>query len=74
MEPTPENQQFLFSFFRALIEGAGQRYRMDFKEEEKLWSAIERVYLLEPSQRTVSNLENIIGELKERLSLDPRSQ
>ncbi|MGC2162255.1 MAG: DUF87 domain-containing protein [Silvibacterium sp.] len=67
LPPTPENQQFLFSFFRVLIEGAGQRYRMDFKEEQKLWSAIERVYMLEPGQRTVSNLGNIIGELKERL-------
>ncbi len=65
--PTPENQQFLFTFFRVLIEGAGQRYRLDFKEEQKLWSAIERVYMLEPGQRTVSNLGNIIGELKERL-------
>jgi type IV secretion system protein VirB4 len=67
LDPTPENQQFLFSFFRVLIEGADQRYRMDFKEEQKLWNAIERVYMLEPGQRTVSNLGNIIGELKERL-------
>jgi type IV secretion/conjugal transfer VirB4 family ATPase len=67
LPPTPENQQFLFSFFRVLIEGVGQRYRMDFKEEQKLWSAVERVYMLEPGQRTVSNLGNIIGELKERL-------
>ena len=40
---------------------------MDFKEEQKLWSAIERMYMLEPGQRTVSNLANIIGELKDRL-------
>jgi type IV secretion/conjugal transfer VirB4 family ATPase len=67
LTPTKENTQFLFSFFRVLIEGSGQRYRMDFKEERRLWDAIERIYVLEPEQRTVSSLGNIIGELKERL-------
>ncbi len=71
LSPTKENQQFLFSFFRVLIEGqhhgSAQRYRLDFKEERKLWDAIERTYTLEPDQRTVSNFANIIGELKERL-------
>ncbi len=67
LAPTKENTQFLFSFFRVLIEGNGQRYRMDFKEERRLWDAIERIYVLEPEQRTVSSLGNIIGELKERL-------
>lgn len=67
LRPTPENLQFLFSFFRVLIEGADQRYRLDFKEEQKLWSAIERVYMLEPEQRTLSNLASIVGELKDRL-------
>src|SRR6202012_1992891 len=61
------NLQFLFSFFRVLIEGREQRYRLDFKEERRLWDAIERMYVLEPDQRTVSNFANIIGELKERL-------
>src|SRR6202167_4715339 len=64
---TKENLQFLFSFFRVLIEGNEQRYRIDFKEERRLWDAIERIYVLEPNQRTVSNFGNIIGELKERL-------
>jgi type IV secretion system protein TrbE len=67
LPPTKENTQFLFSLFRVLIEGNGQRYRMDFKEERRLWDAIERIYVLEPEQRTVSSLGNIIGELKERL-------
>ena len=67
LSPTKENQQFLFSFFRVLIEGSDQRYRLDFKEERKLWDAVERVYMLEPGQRTVSNFANIVGELKERL-------
>jgi type IV secretion system protein VirB4 len=64
---TKENMQFLFSFFRVLIEGNEQRYRIDFKEERKLWNAIERVYVLEPAQRTLSNFADIIGELKDRL-------
>ncbi len=64
---TKENLQFLFSFFRVLIEGNEQRYRIDFKEERRLWDAIERMYMLEPNQRTVSNFTNIVGELKERL-------
>jgi type IV secretion/conjugal transfer VirB4 family ATPase len=67
LPPTKENLQFLFSFFRVLIEGNSQRYRLDFKEERKLWDGIERMYVLEPDQRTVSNFANIIGELKERL-------
>jgi type IV secretion system protein VirB4 len=67
LAPTKENLQFLFSFFRVLIEGNGQRYRLDFKEERRLWDGIERMYVLEPAQRTVSNFGNIVGELKERL-------
>ncbi len=67
LPPTKKNLQFLFSFFRVLIEGNGQHYRMDFKEERKLWDAIERVYILDSDQRTLSNFANIIGELKERL-------
>jgi type IV secretory pathway VirB4 component len=30
LNPTKENLQFLFSFFRVLIEGTGQRYHLDF--------------------------------------------
>ena len=67
LDPTPENLQFLFSFFRVLIEGRDERHRMNFTEEQKLWSAIERMYVLEPEQRTVSNLASIVGELKDRL-------
>jgi type IV secretion system protein VirB4 len=64
---TKENMHFLFSFFRVLIEGNDQRYRLDFKEERKLWDAIERMYVVAPEQRTLSTFSQIIGELKERL-------
>jgi len=67
LEPTSENLQFLFSFFRVLIEGRDQRYRMDFKEEQKLWNAVGRIYVLDSGQRTISNLASIVGELKDRL-------
>ena len=67
LAPTKENLQFLFSFFRVLIEGNEQRYRLDFKEERRLWDAVERIYMLEAGQRTISNFVNIIGELKDRL-------
>jgi type IV secretion system protein VirB4 len=62
-----ENMQFLFSFFRVLIEGNDKRYKLDFKEERKLWEAIERMYVVAPEQRTLSTFSQIIGELKERL-------
>ena len=65
LEPTRENLQFLYSLFRVLIEG--DRYKLDFKEERQLYSAIERMYVLEPDQRTVSNFAEILGELKQRL-------
>lgn len=67
LAPTKENQQFLFSLLRVLIEGDGQRYRLDFKDEIKLWNAIERIYMLPREQRTLSNLAGIVGELKDRL-------
>jgi type IV secretion system protein TrbE len=64
---TEENMQFLFSFFRTLIEGNDARHRLDYRDERKLWDGIERVYVLEPEQRTISNFANILGELKDRL-------
>jgi len=65
LEPTRENLQFLFALFRVLIEN--DRYRLDFKEERQLYSGIERMYMLDRDQRTVSNFAEIIGELKDRL-------
>jgi type IV secretion system protein VirB4 len=50
-----------------LIEGNEQRYRLDFKEERKLWDAIERMYVVDREQRTLSTFAEIIGELKDRL-------
>ena len=67
LEPTPENLQFLASFFRVLIEGNDERRRLDFGEERKLWDAIERMYTVPLEQRTLSTFAEIVGELKDRL-------
>jgi hypothetical protein len=32
-----QNQQFLVSFFRVLIEGGDLRFHLDYKEKRKLW-------------------------------------
>ena len=67
LEPTKENLQFLASFFRVLIEGGDERFRLDYKETRKLWDAIERMYTVPAEQRTLSTFADIIGELKDRL-------
>jgi type IV secretion/conjugal transfer VirB4 family ATPase len=67
LEPTKENLQFLASFFRVLLEGSDDRFRLDYKEERKLWEAIERMYVVPVEQRTLSTFATIIGELRERL-------
>jgi type IV secretion system protein VirB4 len=67
LDPTSENREFLFSLLRVLIEGRDRLRRLDFKEEMRLWDAIERIYVFPQSQRTLSNLAAIIGELKDRL-------
>lgn len=67
LEPTKENLQFLASFFRVLIEGDDERFRLDYKETRKLWDAIERMYTVPAEQRTLSTFADIIGELKDRL-------
>ena len=40
---------------------------MDFKDDRKLYDAIENMYVVDPSQRTLSTFAAIIGELKDRL-------
>jgi type IV secretion system protein VirB4 len=67
LAPTQENLQFLYSLLRVLIEGSSQRYRLDFKDEVRLWNAVERIYMLSADQRTLTNLAGIIGDLKDRL-------
>ena len=67
LEPSKENLQFLASFFRVLIEGGDERFRLDYKEMRKLWDAIERMYTVPREQRTLSTFATIVGELQDRL-------
>ena len=66
LSPTHENQNFLFLFLRVLLE-AGGRYELTPEDEKALFAAIERVYKLPASLRTLTNFASILGPLGERL-------
>lgn len=66
LEPTHENQNFLFLFLRVLIE-AGGRYELTPDDEKALFAAIERAYKLPAEIRTLTNFASILGPLGERL-------
>jgi type IV secretion/conjugal transfer VirB4 family ATPase len=66
LDPTHENQNFLYLFLRVLIE-AGGRYELTLEDEKSLFTAIERVYKLPAEIRTLSNFVSILGPLGERL-------
>ena len=65
LEPSSENLNFLYMLLRVLIEGG--KYQLSYGEEQQLYSAIERVYILDPEQRTLTNLADLVGPLKDRL-------
>ena len=67
LEPTKENLDFLFSFFRVLIEGNQKRYLLTFAEERTLYEAIESMYVVDRARRTLSTFASIIGTMKDRL-------
>ncbi|HEV2417029.1 MAG TPA: hypothetical protein VGX94_04440 [Terriglobia bacterium] len=66
LEPTNENQNFLYLFLRVLIE-AGGRYELTPEDEKALFAAIERAYKLPAEIRTLTNFASILGPLGERL-------
>jgi type IV secretion/conjugal transfer VirB4 family ATPase len=66
LEPTHENQNFLYLFLRVLIE-AGDRYELTTEDDKALFAAIERIYKLPAEIRTLSNFVSILGPLGERL-------
>ncbi|HLH34684.1 MAG TPA: TraC family protein [Alloacidobacterium sp.] len=66
LEPTHENQNFLYLFLRVLIE-AGGRYDLTPEDEKALFAGIERVYKLPREIRTLTNFASILGPLSERL-------
>jgi type IV secretory pathway VirB4 component len=57
--PTPPNLHFLFSFVRVLLEGSGQ-YQCSLVDDRDLYEAIENVYALDPPQRRLFTLVNLL--------------
>ena len=66
LEPTHENQNFLYLFLRVLIE-AGGRYDLTPEDEKALFAGIERAYKLPREIRTLTNFASIVGPLGERM-------
>jgi type IV secretion/conjugal transfer VirB4 family ATPase len=69
LEPTREHLHFLFSFVRVLLESSGQ-YRCTLTDDRDLYDAIENLYALDPPQRRLITLVNLLprpfGQLLQR--------
>jgi type IV secretion system protein VirB4 len=59
LPPTPENLHFLFSFLKVLVES--ETYRMNAQDERDLYEQIENLYVVEPGQRRLFTLSNMLG-------------
>lgn len=59
LEPTPANLQFLFAFVKVLIQAGGQ-YAMTRSDDQDLYEQIETLYALDPDQRRLFTLSNIL--------------
>jgi len=59
LPPTKENLHFLFSFVKVLIESGG--YTMTSKEERDLYEQIGNLYEVDPDQRRMFTLANILS-------------
>ncbi len=59
LEPTPENLHFLHAFVRVLLEGT-DAYCLSDAEDRELYDAIENVYVLDPTQRRLLTLANLL--------------
>lgn len=66
LAPEKRNLDFLFSFMRVLIETGG-KYRLNPTEERSLYTAVERIYRLDPKSRTLTNFAAMVGPLGELL-------
>jgi len=68
LAPTGENLHFLHGFMRVLLEG-GDGYRLSDAEDRELYEAIENLYVLDPLQRRLFTLSNLLPRsLASRLS------
>ena len=59
LEPTPEHLHFLFSFVRVLLQSSGQ-YQLSMTDDRDLYEAIENLYALDPPQRRLFTLANLL--------------
>ena len=59
LSPTKENLQFLFSFVRVLAESSG--YNLNAQDERDLYSQIGNLYEIDPAQRRLGTLANILN-------------
>ena len=59
LEPTPEHLHFLHAFVRVLLEGE-DGYRLGDLEDREVYDAIENVYVLDPSQRRLFTVANLL--------------
>jgi type IV secretion/conjugal transfer VirB4 family ATPase len=59
LQPTPENVHFLQAFCRVLLESA-HTYRLSDAEDRELYEAIENLYVLDPAQRRLFTLANLL--------------
>jgi type IV secretion system protein VirB4 len=57
--PTPEHLHFVHGFVRVLLEGTDS-YRLSQAEDRELYDAIENLYVLDPSQRRLFTLANLL--------------
>ena len=59
LAPTPENLHFLFSFSKVLMES--DSFHLNPQEERDLYEQIENLYVIEPDQRRLLTLANMLG-------------
>lgn len=59
LDPTHEHLHFLFSFVRVLLESSGQ-YQCTLTDDRDLYEAIENLYALDPPQRRLITLVNLL--------------
>jgi type IV secretion system protein VirB4 len=59
LSPSKENLQFLFLFVRVLTESGG--YHLSAQDERDLYGQIENIYEIDPAQRRLGTLANILN-------------
>ena len=59
LPPTQEHLHFLFAFVRVLLQSNGQ-YQLTMHDDRDLYEAVENVYALDPGQRRLLTLVNLL--------------